>query len=247
VTHHSSGALLLVAFGLAVGYEALTLHTGRWSRWRATSFLTGCALLVIALTPNQPGDVPTHVRQHLVVGMLAPTLLVLGAPVTLLLRALPATKARVVSHILRHRVVHVLAHPVTALLLSSGSLLALHMTPLYSAVTADPALHEVVLAHFLLSGWLFAWVLAGPDPAPRRPSVRFRLIVLGVAVFTHAALAQLLYAGVVGDPTIGDAQRRAGATLLYYGADAAEILLAFALVAARPPRRRRSNIEIVFP
>jgi putative membrane protein len=93
---------------------------------------------------------------------------------------------------------------------------------------------------------LFAWVVAGPDPAPRRPSIRFRLVVLGVAVFTHAALAQLLYAGVVEDTTIVDAERRAGATLLYYGADAAEILLAFALVAARPGRRVTSAQAIEF-
>lgn len=47
-------------------------------------------------------------------------------------------------------------------------------------------------AHVFTAGYLFAWVIAGPDPAPRRPSVPARLVVLGVAVAGHAVLSQLL-------------------------------------------------------
>lgn len=237
--HAGTGGALLLVFGLAVGYEALTLGRRSWNPWRGASFMVGCLLLVLALAPGGSGDFPAHVRQHLVVGMIAPVALVLGAPVTLMLRNLPTRAARRVSRTL-HRL-RIVAHPVTALLLSSGSLVILHLTPLYTWVTADPVVHELVLVHFLLSGWLFAWVVAGPDPAPRRPSVRYRLVVLGVAVFAHAVLSQLLYAGVVGDPSIADSDRRAGATLLYYGADAAELLLVFALVATRRSALRRKD------
>jgi putative membrane protein len=197
--------------------------------------MTGCGLLALALAPGQHTDFPTHIRQHLIIGMLAPTALVLGAPVTLLLRTLPTAAARRISRIMHLRVVRLLAHPVTVLVLSVGAMAVLHLTPLYTEVVTDPVLHNLVLVHFLLSGYLFAWVIAGPDPAPHRPSVRCRLVVLGVAIAAHAALSQLLFAGVVGDAAIPDADRRAGATLLYYGGDLAELLLAAALVTTRRP------------
>jgi putative membrane protein len=248
VTHPhggTDGSLLLLAIGLviglAIGYEALTLRTPRrrpWNPWRGASFMTGCALLTLALAPGQPADFPTHVRQHLIVGMLAPTALVLGAPVTLLLRGLPTVAARRLGRFMHLRPVYLLAHPVTALALSSGGLAVLHATPLYTRITADSVLHDLALAHFLLSGYLFAWVVAGPDPAPRRPSIRYRLVILGAAVLTHAVLSQLLYAGAVGDTGVPPVERRAGATLLYYGTDAAELLLAVALVAVPPAPHR---------
>jgi putative membrane protein len=130
----------------------------------------------------------------------------------------------------------VLAHPVTALTLYVGGLLLLYLTPLYAWTVTDPDLHRVVQVHFLAAGYLFAWVIAGPDPAPRRPSVPARLVVLGVAIAAHAVLAQLLYAGAVSLPAT-TAQRQAGATLMYYGGDIAELLLAFALVSSWRPRR----------
>jgi putative membrane protein len=238
--HGGTGGAFLLVIGLAIGYEAMTLlAAGRrpWNPWRGTSFMTGCALLLIALAPGQPIGFPSHVRQHLIVGMLAPTALVMGAPVTLLLRGLPSAAARRLARILHLPVVRLLTHPVTALVLSSGSLAVLHVTALYTWTTTQPVLHDVVLVHFLVSGLLFAWVIAGPDPAPRRPSVRYRLVVLAAAIVTHAVLSQLLYAGVVGDTAIPSAERLAGATLLYYGADVAELLLVVALVMTRPAGR----------
>jgi putative membrane protein len=233
------GALLLV-LAVAVGYEGLSLRTGGgrpWIAWRGASFMTGCALLVLALAPDQNNDFPTHVRQHLLIGMLAPTALVLGAPVTLLLRTLPPTAARRLGRVLRLRAVQLLAHPVSALGLTVGALAVLHLTRLYTRTTTDPVLHDLVHLHFLLSGYLFAWIIAGPDPAPLRPSVPLRLVVLGVAITAHAVLSQLIYAGVV-DVGVSAVERRAGATLMYYGGDIAELLLAVALVTSWRPRRR---------
>src|SRR5690606_6786162 len=97
-------------------------------------------------------------------------------------------------------------------------------------------LHAAVHAHFLLAGYLFAWSIAGPDPAPRRPSVPHRLVVLGIAIFAHAAVAQLLYAGVLAVPAPAHELRGAG-ELMYYGGDLAELALAFALVRTWRPRR----------
>jgi putative membrane protein len=194
-------ALLLLALGYtALVHRAQARNPARkWGRWRTASFLTGCLLLAGALLPPIASwahrDFRGHMLQHLSVGMYAPLALVLGAPITLVLRVLPTGDARRLSRFLRSRRLRPLTHPVGALVLSVGGLGVLYFTPLYDATAHRPAAHWVVHVHFLLSGFLFAWVIAGPDPAPKRPSVPIRLGVLGVAVAAHATLSQLMYGG----------------------------------------------------
>jgi putative membrane protein len=122
--------------------------------------------------------------------------------------------------------------------LSVGGFVALYATPLYSVVAGWPALHSLVTVHFLLAGCLFVWVIAGPDSAPRRPPVPVRLVVLGIAVAGHAVVSQLLYAVAVPSLDVPTAQRQGAATLMYYGGDIAELLVAAALVASWRPVRR---------
>ncbi|PGH46563.1 cytochrome C oxidase assembly protein [Micromonospora sp. WMMA1996] len=207
-----------------------------WAHGRTASF--GLGTLLVALGLLRPADdFVGHMWQHLLIGMLAPLALVLGAPVTLVLRTLDRRAGRRLVHVLRHPVARVLGHPATGLLLTAGGLWLLYLTPLYRATLDNPALHTLVQAHFLLSGCLFAWSIAGPDPGPHRPRVPVRLVVLGVGVAAHATIAQLLYAGVLVDVPAGAAELRAGATLMYYLGDLAEIALALALLATWRPER----------
>ncbi|WP_067814776.1 cytochrome c oxidase assembly protein [Actinomadura kijaniata] len=232
-------ALVLVAY-LAAALREQRHGSRGWSAWRTAGFSAGAVLLMVALAPPVAAfaheDFRGHMLQHLLLGMYAPLGLVLGAPVTLALRATSGRGGHRLGRLLNRPLVHALTHPVTALALNAGGLYVLYATPLYRATTADPLLHELVHLHFLVSGCVFAWVVAGPDPAPRRPSVPFRLVVLGVAVAAHATLAQLLYAGLL--PVAAPAEQvRGGAELMYYGGDLAEILLALALMATWRPRR----------
>lgn len=174
--------------------------------------------------------------------MYAPIGLVLGAPVTLLLRSLPRRHGKAIGRIHRSRPLHLIAHPVTALVLNVGGLAALYFTPLYAAAAQTPALHWAIHAHFLAAGYLFAWVIAGPDPAPRRPTVPARLVVFGVAIAAHAIISQLLYAGSLVQISAPAGELRQAGELMYYGGDIAELILAFAMVSVwRPaPGRRRT-------
>jgi putative membrane protein len=239
--HGDADLVLLVAVLLALGYEWLSIRVSRparpWPAWRGASFLAGCAVLVLAAGIT-PGSFAGHMTRHLLIGMVAPLGLILGAPITLLLRFLPAPHARTVVRALRTPAVRLITHPVTALCLTVGTLAALYCTPLYARAGADPAVHQAVDLHFLLSGWLFAWAVAAPDPVPDRPSVRTRLIVLGAAVAAHATLSQLLYAGAYVHIPASAADRQTGATIMYYGGDLTELLLAGALTATWRPRRR---------
>ncbi|MEV4483793.1 cytochrome c oxidase assembly protein [Micromonospora coxensis] len=240
--HHASGVgpLLLVPALVFWVYLAAALRErdrGGWSHWRTASFGAGAALLAVAVVV--PGhDLVGHTWRHLLIGMLAPLGLVLGAPGTLLLRTVSRRRGRALVRLLRHPALGVLAHPVTGLLLTAGGLHLLHLTPLYRATLASPPLHTLVLAHFLLSGYLFTWAIAGPDPGPHRPGVPVRLVVLGLSVAAHATLAQLMYAGLA-DTAAPVAQLRAAASLMYYVGDLAEILLALALLVTWRPAPAR--------
>ncbi|GGX97992.1 hypothetical protein GCM10010510_49390 [Streptomyces anandii JCM 4720] len=241
-------ALVLLA---AAGTYLLLAHRARhhnpalgWSRWRTAGFLTGVLLLGAALLPPVAPfaheDFRGHMAQHMLIGMYAPLALVLSAPVTLLLRTLPAARGRQLTTVLHSPPARLLAHPAVALALSTGSLAVLYFTPLYNATTSTPAAHWLLHAHFLLSGCLFAYVIAGPDPAPARPTVRARLVCLGVAIAAHAVIAQLMYGGFWVDIHTPITQVQAGAEIMYYGGDIAELLLAAALVATWRPERRRA-------
>lgn len=71
---------------------------------------------------------------------------------------------------LRSPAVHLLGHPAVAAVLSVGGLYVALLVPL-------PA-HPVLDLHYLAAGYLFVWSVAGPDPAPRRPGLKVRMVVL---------------------------------------------------------------------
>ncbi|MDX3235040.1 cytochrome c oxidase assembly protein [Streptomyces sp. ME03-5709C] len=242
---------LLLAAGAYVRLVRCARHGNPvrgWSRGRTAAFLTGLAVLGAGLLPPLAsfahGDFRGHMVQHMLVGMYAPLLLVLGAPVTLVLRCLPTRRGRRLTAVLHSRPARVLAHPAVALLLSTGALACLYFTPLYDTIAASRTGHWLLHAHFLLSGCLFAHSIAGPDPAPARPGVRARLVFLGAAVTGHAVMAQLMYGGYWVYVHAPAAQVREAAEIMYYGGDIAELLLAAALMAGwRPVRRPRDGAD----
>jgi putative membrane protein len=260
--HHGDGAggllgavlTVLILLAVADGYLLAVRRARRrnpaqgWNAWRSASFFTGLALLAVALLPPlgpaAHSDFRGHMTQHMLIGMYAPLVLVLAAPVTLLLRTLPPVRARRVTAVLHSPPARMVAHPATALLLSTGTLGLLYFTPLYNAAMDHPAGHWLLHAHFLASGCLFAYVIAGPDPAPARPGVRVRLVYLGVAIAAHALIAQAMYGGFFVDIQAPIDQVQQGAEIMYYGGDIAELLLACALVTTwRPERRPRATVR----
>ena len=246
---------------LACVYGALALRQSQgprgWNQWRTVAFLSGCAVLALGyspqLSPYAEGSLPAHMYQHLLIGMYAPLGLVLGAPATLLLRSSSQPHGKRFGRVLRSRPMHLIGHPLSALALNLGGLSVLYFTPLYTVSAGSPVLHHLVHLHFLAAGYLFAWVIAGTDPAPRRSTVPARLVYLGVAITAHAVLSQMIYAGALIQAPATPADFRQAGNLMYYGGDIAELLLAFALVTTwRPhphgPRsHRQTRVSIQWP
>jgi putative membrane protein len=237
------GLAPVVGATLAVLYLTAVRRRARaWSRWRTASALLGLLLVTAGLSGPLAArhDLPAHMVQHLLVGMYGPLALALGAPLTLLLSVSPLRARPPVRTVLRSRAVHVLSHPATAALLSVGGLYVLYLTPLYAHAMHTEAVHVLVHLHVLATGYLLAWSVAGPDPAPRRPGTGVRVAVLVAAGGAHAFLAQLLYSRAPRWPVDGmqsaDEVRQA-AQWMYYGGHVDELLLLTALFAAWYRRR----------
>lgn len=239
--------ILLMILSLWSGYLYAVFRRRRagrtWSRWRTCLFSIGCLLLAASWLPRlvefAHQDFRGHMAQHLLLGMLAPLGLVLGAPVTLLLASLPRGAARLCTSWLRSPLVRTVSHPISTLILNLGGMYLLYMTPLYPASLYNPGLHLLIHLHFLVAGCLFTWSIAGPDPGPRRPAWRFRLVILFLSMAGHAILAKLMYGyGWPQGTQFSRDQIQTGAELMYYGGDIAEILLLVALLLSwKQPRQ----------
>jgi putative membrane protein len=233
------GLCLLAPCAYLLGVRRAARQGRAWSPWRTAAFLGGAGLVLAALLPPLAPlahhGLRAHMAQHLLLGMLGPVGLVLGAPASLALRALPRPAARALARLLRSRPLALLAHPVTALALNLGGMAALYLTPLFAALSTRPWLHVAVHVHFLAAGCAFSWAIAGVDPAPRRPSHVVRLWTLFAAMALHAALAKGMYAyGWPRGTGHSAAEREAAAQLMYYGGDLSELLLALALFRTWP-------------
>ena len=239
--------LWAVAF---LGYLAAALRERRlgrrWSHWRTASWAVGMGLLALAMHPAVAAgahrDFRGHMLQHLLLGMLAPLPIVLSAPITLILRAMPTSAARKAAHALSRQPLHALSHPIVALILDTGGLWLLYLTPLYAATLHSAALQTALHVHFTAAGCLFAWALIGVDPSPRRPRFALRVMVLGAAIAAHSTLAKVMYAygWPRGTPhSVEDIQQ--AAQVMYYTGDGVELLVLVILFTRWYRERRRSG------
>jgi putative membrane protein len=192
-------ALALVAAAgaaYAVGVRRLARRGRRWSPWRSAALAGGLAAAVIA-TQSGIGRYDTewlsvHLLQHVLLGLVAPLLIVLAAPLTLALQSGGPATRRGLRRALHGRPARLLAHPVVAWCLFGGGLAVIYLTPVLGLAATHPPVHLLVHAHVVASGALFLAVLIGTDPLPRRPPPGARLLVLLVAVPFHAVIGLAL-------------------------------------------------------
>jgi putative membrane protein len=232
VPEHPGGALLIavILLGALAGYLACGLRARRRGSWPAYRDALWCAgIVVAAVTLTGPlaeaahHEFVAHMAGHLLLGMLAPLLLVLAAPVTLALRALPARPARRLSWLLTRRPIRVLTHPVTAAALNLGGLWLLYTAGLYQATVQHAGLHAAVHVHMLAAGYLFTFAIVGVDPSPHRPGYLTRAVVLVLFLAAHAVLAKQVYGHAPAG--VPNAQAASGAVLMYYGGDLIDVAL----------------------
>ncbi|GAA4410859.1 cytochrome c oxidase assembly protein [Fodinibacter luteus] len=188
-------AVLAVGLYLA-GVVRLVRRGDRWPLARTVCWVLGWALFVWA-TCGAPGIwgrvlFSVHMVMHMVVAMLVPLLLVPGAPVTLALRALKARPDKtwgpreLLLQVVHSRAMRALANPVVAAALFFFSLAAFYWTGLFELSLTTHTGHLLMMAHFLLTGYLFTWVLIGIDPGVQRWNPLMLLVILFATISFHA-------------------------------------------------------------
>ena len=160
-------------------------------RW---SFVAGLFVIAVALMSGIERYDTTlfslHMVQHLLLAMVAPPLLALGAPITQVLRASSAsTRQRVVLPILHSRVLGVLGHPIVAWILFAGAMWGTHFSPVFDLSLENRSIHDLEHVLYLASGLLFWWPAVGLDPAPHRMGHAARLGYLFLQMPQNSFLA----------------------------------------------------------
>ncbi|MCF3119571.1 MULTISPECIES: cytochrome c oxidase assembly protein [Streptomyces] len=185
-------ALALYGWGVA----RLVRRGDKWPVGRTVSFVLGVltVLLVMCTKLNDYGMVmfSVHMVQHMVISMLSPILLLLGAPITLALRALPVAARgskgprEWLLWLLHSRYMRIITHPAFTIPLFIASLYALYFTPLFDTLMGSKAGHIGMMVHFLAVGLVFFWPIMGVDPGPHRPGYVMRMLELFAGMPFHA-------------------------------------------------------------
>ncbi|MEK4628060.1 MAG: cytochrome c oxidase assembly protein [Solibacillus sp.] len=212
-------------------YIVATIITNRryrpWPLYRTVLWTLGivCAIIAVAgpLANRAMEDFTFHMLTHLLLGMLAPLLMALGAPMSLVLRTLRTPLARRLSKALKSWPSRLYTHPIVAAFLNIGGLWLLYTTDLYPLMHENSLVHILVHLHVFIAGYLFTISIIYVDPVAHRISFLYRAIVLMLALAGHGILSKYIYA----NPPVGVSvkQAEAGGMFMYYGGDAIDALL----------------------
>ena len=201
LAYDADGLMLgLLIFAVAIYIKGVIILSRRGDKWpvgRTIAFALGISAIDFATSGGlgvySRFAFSNHMLSHMVLGMIAPIGIVLGAPVTLALRTLPIGRNEQERGIrgsfialLHSKLSKIYTHPVVALAIFNGSLFALYFTPLFGNLMQGHSGHFFMSMHFLLSGILFFQVLIGVDPMPRKVPHIVKVIIIFAAMSIHA-------------------------------------------------------------
>lgn len=188
-------SLLAVAF-YYLGVRRLRKRGDKWPWWRIAAFTFGILVLLYnvngAMIVYGRFQFSFHMTDHMILSMLIPIFIVLGAPMTLLLRAVkPRDDGSMgmrewVLHVVHSKYATFFSHPIVAGINFALALLIFYFTPLFRWATVDHVGHMWMIAHFLIVGYLFVESLIGDDPSRTRAPYPARLISLILVMTFHA-------------------------------------------------------------
>lgn len=204
--------LVAAGFGLffyLAGVRRLQKRGDRWPIHRTVFWVLGMLMLVWVtggpINAYQEYLFSVHMLGHMMLSMAIPLLLVSGAPVTLALRAIhkrdDGTRGgrEWIMWAVHSPFAKVVTHPFVAAAIFIVSLWAFYFTDLVRWSMYEHLGHEWMVAHFLISGYLFVMSLVGADPVPYRLPYPGRLITLIAVMAMHAffGMAMMMQEGLM--------------------------------------------------
>lgn len=196
-------AAIIFAAVYLVGVIRLRRRGDQWPVGRTFAWMLGCALLLFTTSSGlgryMPAMFSVHMAAHMLLSMLIPILLVLGAPTTLALRALPVAgkgnppgPREWLLAGLHSRWSRFFTHPLVATVMFVAGFYGLYFGGIFDAAVSHHAAHVLMNLHFLMSGYLFYWVVIGVDPTPRAVSPLVKIGMVFASIPLHAFFGVIL-------------------------------------------------------
>jgi len=195
------------AIVLAALYAAAVIRLRRrgdeWPRGRTIAWMLGCGFLLFTTSSGlgryMPAMFSMHMTAHMLLSMLVPILLVLGAPTTLALRALPTAgkgnppgPREWLLAGLHGTWSRFFTHPIVATVMFVAGFYVLYFGGIFDDAVSHHAAHLLMNLHFLMSGYLFYWVVIGIDPTPRQVPPLGKIGMVFASIPLHAFFGVLL-------------------------------------------------------
>ncbi|MFD4366992.1 cytochrome c oxidase assembly protein [Rhodococcus sp. NPDC058521] len=255
---------------LAVVYVWAVLRLrGRGDNWpagRIVAWMTGCVAMLLATSSGVgaygSAMFSVHMGVHMTLNMFVPVLLVLGGPVTLALRAIPPAHdgsmpgpREWIVLVVHSPVMRFLSNPAVAVGLFVLSLYAVYFSPLFDELVRYHWGHELMNIHFLVTGYLYYWIIIGIDPGPKRLPHLGRLALLfavmpfhaffGIAVMTMDRIIGGTFYRYLDLPWVQDlaSDQSFGGGLAWASSEVPLVLVVIALVTQWARHDRRTEVR----
>src|SRR4029077_3171483 len=185
--------LLITAAIYARGFRRLHRQMpARFPTWRLAAFLCGIATLFVAIaSPLENFDdqlLQVHMTQHLILMLIAPTLLLAGAPAIVFVRAIPIGLARLLLRpAMRSRVVRRLfawlTEPIVSWLAFAVAFWIWHLPVFFQLALRSERWHVVEHGCFFVAALMFWYPVIQPWPSiarwPRWSMIPYLLLADG--------------------------------------------------------------------
>ena len=186
--------IFLLAFYIR-GLVQLRRKAKKWNHMRTVWWVLGCVTLVVTVSSgigmNMPATFSMHMVAHMLLSMVIPVFLVLGAPLTLIMESVdPGEPGRPGLHewaavLTDNSLLKFLMHPAVNTIQFIIIFYALYLTPLYDIMVSEHAGHLIMNFVFVISGYIYYWEMIGPDPKPEERTHVSRLAWLTFSMPFH--------------------------------------------------------------
>jgi putative membrane protein len=194
----------LVSLGLFVVAYLYVNGLRKWprpshpvNRWQRASFF--CGLLVLYLALQSPIDslsehfFSIHQLQHMLLRMIGPLLILLGAPLTPMLRGLPSWALKeivrpIVKNSTARRAYQLLTNPIVTTVLFVGTLCFWQVPGPHNLAVQNTTVHYLMHLTMLCTGLLFWWLLIDPKPHTSRLHYGLRVLYVSLIVIPNTFL-----------------------------------------------------------
>ena len=167
-----------------------------WSGWRTTWWMLGSLGLTVFMSTGTgmyiPATYSMHMLGHMVLSMVIPLMLVLGAPLTLIMEAFESGRpGRPSIHdwavaLTKSKILGFITNPIVNVLQFLFFFYVLYLSfDLYQLAISEHAGHVLMNFAFLISGYIYFWEVVGPDPIPKRSKTLIRLGILFASMPIH--------------------------------------------------------------